>query len=46
MRNVTRKEAEDLAQELGIKYFEVSAKTNDGIKEVFDDIAKQLIESM
>ncbi|KAF0971803.1 hypothetical protein FDP41_010026 [Naegleria fowleri] len=46
MRNVTREEAEELARELGIKYFEVSAKTNDGIKEVFDDIAQQLIESM
>lgn len=45
MRNVTREEAEELATELGVRYFEVSAKGNDGIKEVFEDIAQQLIDS-
>ncbi len=35
-------EAEEFAKSLGLKYFEVSAKTNQGIEEMFMEVAKAL----
>ena len=34
-RKVSYKEASDLANEYGIKYFEVSAKANQGVQELY-----------
>ena len=40
-REVTRAEAEELAQQYGIHYHETSAKANLGLKETFEDIFEQ-----
>ena len=41
---VSEKEAIDFATEKGIKYFKVSAKTGEGVNELFEDIANSLIK--
>ena len=41
-RKVTNQEADDYAKGLGLKYFEVSAKENINIEDMFLDIAKAL----
>ncbi len=40
-REVSRAEAEELAQQYGIHYHETSAKANLGLKETFEDIFEQ-----
>jgi predicted GTPase len=39
---VTRDEAQDYARGLGLVYYEVSAKQNMGVDELFKDLAKKL----
>jgi GTPase SAR1 family protein len=39
---VTRDEATDYARGLGLQYYEVSAKQNMGVDELFKDLAKKL----
>jgi len=41
-RQVRREEAEEYARSLGLRYFEVSAKNNTGIDELFTEVAKSL----
>ena len=41
-RQVTREQAEEYARSIGIRYFEVSAKTSVGIEEMFTEVAKAL----
>ena len=41
-RQVRREEAEEYARSIGIRYFEVSAKNNTGIDDLFTEIAKAL----
>lgn len=41
-RQVSREEAEQYAQSLGLRYFEVSAKNNIGIDDLFTEVAKAL----
>ncbi|MHA1148840.1 MAG: Rab family GTPase [Promethearchaeota archaeon] len=43
-RQVSREEAEALAQELGVEYLETSALTGENINEVFHKIAKAVLE--
>jgi len=46
-RQVPREEAQAYAQEAGLLFFETSAKTGEGVVEVFTDIAKNIpIESI
>ncbi|KAK8839140.1 hypothetical protein M9Y10_032613 [Tritrichomonas musculus] len=40
-RKVTKEEAESFAHERGLRYFETSAKENEGLDEVFDYVARQ-----
>ena len=40
-REVTREEAKELADQFGIQYHECSAKANQGLKEMFEDIFEQ-----
>ena len=44
-REVSREEAEELAQQYGIHYHETSAKANQGLKETFEDIFEQSYKS-
>ena len=39
---VSRDEAQDYARGLGLVYYEVSAKQNMGVDELFKDLAKKL----
>ena len=39
---VSRDEANDYARGLGLNYYEVSAKQNVGVDELFKDLAKKL----
>ena len=41
-RQVRTEEAEEFAKSLGLRYFEVSAKSNQGIDEMFTEVAKAL----
>ncbi|GAA5857086.1 hypothetical protein JCM8547_007950 [Rhodosporidiobolus lusitaniae] len=41
-RQVSREEAEEYASEHGLLFFETSAKTGEGVVEVFTDIAKKI----
>ena len=42
-RQVTRLEAEKLAGEKGLPYFEASAKTNQNVAEAFEDLAARVL---
>ena len=39
---MTKEQAEEYAQSLGLRYFEVSAKQNIGIEDLFTEVAKAL----
>ena len=41
-RQVSREDAEEYARSLGLRYFEVSAKANIGIDDLFTEVAKAL----
>ena len=41
-RQVQSEKAEEYAKSLGLRYFEVSALSNQGIDEMFTDVAKAL----
>ena len=43
-RTVSKEEAEELAQNLGLKYYEGSAKTGENIEEVMNEIARKTYE--
>ena len=43
-RLVTKEDAEKKAEELKLKYFEVSAKTGEGFEALFDYLLKEIIE--
>jgi Ras-related protein Rab-1A len=43
-RTVTYKDGEALGKELGIKYFETSALTGEGIKEAFEHVTKEILK--
>ena len=43
-RIVTYKDGEALGKELGIKYFETSALTGDGIKDAFEHVTKEILK--
>lgn len=39
---MSREDAEEYARSLGLRYFEVSAKANIGIEDLFTEVAKAL----
>ena len=43
-KQVTKEEAEEYAKKYNMKFFEVSAKTEEGIKEMFEYIIPELLE--
>ena len=45
-RAVSRAEAETLARDYGINYFEASAKRGIGVEEAFRNIAEQVVERL
>ena len=45
-RQITIEEAEKYANDKSIPYFEVSAKSGDGIKKLFDDITNDIIDKI
>ena len=45
MRKVTKEEGEQLATELGMKFFETSAKTGVGVNESYDYLIEEIIEN-
>ncbi|EMD44701.1 small GTPase EhRabD2, putative [Entamoeba histolytica HM-3:IMSS] len=44
-RVVSKEEAEEKAKELKLKYFEVSAKTGDGIEDLFNELIKEIMKT-
>ena len=42
-REVSREEAEQLAKQLGLKYFETSAKSGSNVEAIFEELAKDMI---
>ena len=42
-RLITKEEAEQLAKQFGTKYFEVSAKTGEGIEEMFNALGQDIV---
>lgn len=42
-RKVSKKEAEDFAQKIGSKYFEISAKNNANIEKAFEELIRKTI---
>ena len=44
LRTVSKSEAEEYAESQGLEFFEVSAKMNEGVHEIFDEIAIKLVE--
>ena len=45
-REVTRAEAEEYAQELGVRYIETSAKTGQNIEQLFEEIAREIYDTL
>ena len=45
-REVTRKQAEALAANLGVRYFETSAKTGQNIQKVFEELANEIYNAL
>ena len=45
MREVSNEEGKSLANDLNIKFFEVSAKTGGGVYDLLDDIVNSLIKT-
>lgn len=45
-REVTRKQAEELAANLGVRYFETSAKTGKNIQKVFEELANEIYNAL
>jgi GTPase SAR1 family protein len=44
-RKVSTEQGQQLAEQLGLKFFESSAKTGDGVDTVFHDIAERIVAS-
>lgn len=44
-RKVTSEQGQQLAEQLGLNFFESSAKTGDGVETVFHDIAAKIVDS-
>lgn len=45
-RQVTTEDANDIAESLGVQYFETSAKDNINIKQTFDALVDEISEKM
>ena len=45
-RQVTREEAIEFAKKEKLRYFEISCKTDEGIKEFFDDLKNNLLNEL
>ena len=43
-RQITKEEGKKLADENGLKFYEISAKTVTGLMEMFEDIAKEYVQ--
>ena len=46
MRVISKEEAEEYAKENNMQYFEVSAKTGEGIKELFDEATSKVVDKI
>ena len=45
-RQVTREEAIEFAKKENLRFFEISCKTDEGIKEFFDDVKHNLLKEL